>query len=390
VARLVAQGLNYPLLGDSDLMARVSGASNLPQAKLARAMYGKASVFNQFSNEKERALSLLKVGLAAMLDKDDLVYLGYGAHLIPHAVSHVLSVCLIAEHKHRLRQATAELKVAEREAVARLLKEDESALQWVKYLHGREPWSADLYDMLIPMDKQEPAEAAALIKDHAQGGALKPSAASRQAVADFALAAAVEASLAANGHNTHDLAVTAKRGRVTILVNKHVMMMSRLENDLSQLARQTPGVGDLVVEPGPGYYQADLYRRADLELPSKVVLVDDEREFAQTLSERLLMREIGSAVVYDGEQALQLAEEDEPEVMVLDLRMPGIDGIEVLKRLKQDHPAVEVIILTGHGSHKDRETCMQLGAFAYLEKPVDVDLLQQTLRLAYDKIKARG
>ena len=118
------------------------------------------------------------------------------------------------------------------------------------------------------------------------------------------------------------------------------------------------------MEAGPGYYQADVYRRADFKLPSKVLLVDDEREFVQTLSERLLLREIGSAVVYDGEQALKLVSEDEPEVMVLDLKMPGIDGVEVLKRTKRDHPEVEVIILTGHGSDRDRQQCMELGAFA--------------------------
>ena len=59
-----------------------------------------------------------------------------------------------------------------------------------------------------------------------------------------------------------------------------------------------------------------------------------KREFVQTLSERLLMRDMGSAVAYDGESALELIKEDEPEVMILDLRMPGIDGIEVLKKGK--------------------------------------------------------
>ena len=131
VARLVAEGLGYPLLGDSDLLARVSAERNTPSAKLAKSTFGKPSVFNQFSHERERGLSWLKVGLAGMLDKTELVYLGYGAHLIPHAVSHVLSVCLIAESKHRLRRAMAEHKLSEREAAARLHKEDESALQWV-------------------------------------------------------------------------------------------------------------------------------------------------------------------------------------------------------------------------------------------------------------------
>jgi DNA-binding response OmpR family regulator len=73
--------------------------------------------------------------------------------------------------------------------------------------------------------------------------------------------------------------------------------------------------------------------------------------------------------------------------MILDLKMPGIDGIEVLRRVKGEHPKVEVIILTGHGSEKDREVCMELGAFAYLHKPVDIDVLSQTLKAANDKIR---
>jgi DNA-binding NtrC family response regulator len=138
---------------------------------------------------------------------------------------------------------------------------------------------------------------------------------------------------------------------------------------------------------GKNYYKADIYRKFDFETPSKVLLVDDEREFVQTLSERLLLRDMGSAVAYDGESALRLVKEDEPEVMILDLKMPGIDGIEVLRRVKETNPEIEVIILTGHGSEADRETCMKLGAFAYLHKPVNIDLLSDTLKKANEKIK---
>ena len=117
--------------------------------------------------------------------------------------------------------------------------------------------------------------------------------------------------------------------------------------------------------------------------------MDDEREFVQTLSERLLIRDMGSAVAYDGESALELIKEDEPEVMILDLRMPGIDGIEVLKRVKQTNPHIEVIILTGHGSEIDKETCMKLGACAYLQKPVDIDELSETIKQANERIRVK-
>jgi two-component system, OmpR family, response regulator CpxR len=67
--------------------------------------------------------------------------------------------------------------------------------------------------------------------------------------------------------------------------------------------------------------------------------------------------------------------------------MPGIDGIEVLKRVKQTRPEIEVIILTGHGSEQDRTTCLELGAFAYLQKPVDIELLTDTLKKANEQMR---
>ncbi|MBS1233243.1 MAG: response regulator receiver protein, partial [Nitrospirae bacterium] len=174
---------------------------------------------------------------------------------------------------------------------------------------------------------------------------------------------------------------------VTLIINKKVLMLKRLEQELQSIALKVPGVQSVETKVGKDFYQADVYRKYDLEMPSKLLLVDDERTFAQTLSERLSLRDIGSLVAYDGESALNLIKEEEPEVMILDLKMPGIDGIEVLKRVKQTNPQIEVIILTGHGSEVDRQRCLELGAFAYLEKPVDVNLLSETIKKANEKIK---
>ena len=82
----------------------------------------------------------------------------------------------------------------------------------------------------------------------------------------------------------------------------------------------------------------------------RVLLVDDEEAYVKTLAERMEMRDVGSRVALSGEEALQMLEDEPPDVMVLDLRMPGIDGMEVLERVKKEHPQIEVIILTGHGS----------------------------------------
>jgi DNA-binding NtrC family response regulator len=77
-----------------------------------------------------------------------------------------------------------------------------------------------------------------------------------------------------------------------------------------------------------------------------------------------------------------MLEDDIPDVMVLDLRMPGIDGMEVLHRVKKSYPQVEVIIMTGHGSEQDEEEARRLGAFAYLQKPVDITQLMDTVKRA--------
>jgi DNA-binding response OmpR family regulator len=115
----------------------------------------------------------------------------------------------------------------------------------------------------------------------------------------------------------------------------------------------------------------------------KVLLVDDEEEFVKTLSERLQMRDVDSTSVFDGEQAMETMSDEEPDVLVLDLKMPGIHGLDVLQWVKKFHPSVQVIILTGHGTEQDEEKARQMGAFDYLKKPVETDSLLSKIRAAY-------
>jgi len=115
----------------------------------------------------------------------------------------------------------------------------------------------------------------------------------------------------------------------------------------------------------------------------KVLLVDDEVEFVDTLGQRLRMRGLAVDIVYDGEQALSFVKKIEPDVIVLDLKMPGLYGIEVLKEVKKLKPNVQVIILTGHGTDKDEEQAKQLGGFDFMRKPADIDLLVAKIKEAF-------
>ena len=115
----------------------------------------------------------------------------------------------------------------------------------------------------------------------------------------------------------------------------------------------------------------------------KVLLVDDEEEFVKSLADRRKMREVDSGVALSGEEAMKTMDEDLPDVMVLDLKMPGMDGMEVLRRAKKAYPGVQIIMLTGHGSEKDEKEARRLGVFEYLQKPVPIEKLMKTISEAY-------
>jgi len=386
VARKVLDLLGYQWVDDEALIAEAGRRFNVDQGKLAKAVSGKTSIFNKFTRERERALAQLKVVLADQLRQDNFVLFGFLGHMAPRDISHVLKVCTIADIKYRVKQAGEREGLSEKDAQKKIYKEDEARVWLVEHLFNqRDPWDSSLYDIVIPMDKTGLDAAAALILDNLQKDVLRPTDASRQAVEDFVLTSQVDLRLAGEGHN---VAVSARDGDVTVTINQNVLRLSALQDELKRIVSSVAGVKSVETKVGPGFYQSDIYRKHDfdLPLPSKVLLVDDERDFVQTLSERLEMRDLPSAVVYGGEEALSVVDEDEPEVMVLDLKMPGIDGIEVLRRVKSEHPDVEVIVLTGHGSKEVEKLCMELGACAYLEKPVDVDTLAQTMRDAYRKL----
>ena len=105
----------------------------------------------------------------------------------------------------------------------------------------------------------------------------------------------------------------------------------------------------------------------------KILLVDDEDEFVSTLAERLEMRGYAANVAYDGEEALESIENEMPAVVVLDIKMPGLNGIEVLKRLLNLAPGLPVLLLTGYGSTEEGMQGMQIGAFDYMMKPLNID-----------------
>ncbi len=114
----------------------------------------------------------------------------------------------------------------------------------------------------------------------------------------------------------------------------------------------------------------------------RILIVDDEEELVSALVERLKLRGFRATGVVRGEDALSFLEQQECDVVLLDVKMPGLGGLEVIRRIKRDRPGVEVVLLTGHGSVKSVEEGMALGAFDYLMKPVKIDNLVRVLAAA--------
>ncbi len=118
----------------------------------------------------------------------------------------------------------------------------------------------------------------------------------------------------------------------------------------------------------------------------KVLLVDDESEFVSTLAERLYLRGIHAKTANDGEGAIRAVTEERPDLVVLDIKMPGLSGIEVLKEIKKIESQLPIILLTGHGSTKEGMEGMKYGAYDYLMKPVDINELIQKIQEAISSI----
>jgi len=114
----------------------------------------------------------------------------------------------------------------------------------------------------------------------------------------------------------------------------------------------------------------------------RLLLVDDENDFVETLAERLRLRNFNVSVALNGNEAINLVKENEFDVIVLDVLMPGKDGVETLKEIKSIDQISQVIMLTGHATVKTAIQGMKNGAFDYLIKPTDTDDLIEMIKKA--------
>ena len=116
----------------------------------------------------------------------------------------------------------------------------------------------------------------------------------------------------------------------------------------------------------------------------KLLIVDDDEKFLRTIAERLGLKDFDVTTASEGNQALKAAKKGKFDVAILDLKMPGMDGMEILQSLKKKHKFLEVIMLTGFASIDSAVEATKLGAFGYLEKPYNFEKLMEVLKEAYE------
>ncbi len=122
-----------------------------------------------------------------------------------------------------------------------------------------------------------------------------------------------------------------------------------------------------------------------MENKIQLLIVDDEIDFLDTIANRMEMRGFDVTKASSGQEALDAVKQKKFDIALLDLKMPGLDGFEVLKILSKEHKYIEVIILTAHGSIEAAFDTSKLGAFGFLTKPYDFDELVQVIKDAYER-----
>jgi len=116
-----------------------------------------------------------------------------------------------------------------------------------------------------------------------------------------------------------------------------------------------------------------------------VLIVDDEAEFMETLAKRLRKRKLAVSGVTSGEAALEQLKETPFDIVVLDVKMPGMNGLDTLRKIKESYPLIEVIMLTGHADMQAAIEGMDVGAFDYLMKPIEIDELLYKIQDAHKR-----
>ncbi|MEZ5359317.1 MAG: response regulator [Candidatus Zixiibacteriota bacterium] len=381
VASLTAEAMGYTRIDDS-LYTEASKRFNIPRDKFNQALSGRVSLFNKFTREREKHIAGFKKIMTDLILDDNILMHGFASSLIPGSISHALRVCLIANWDYRIKRAAKRFNDSVDEAEKFLTESDRLLYNWTTFLHNKRPFDAKLYDIVIPMHETSVEDAAALIENHALSEPLKTTEHSLKSLRDFIRATEINLLLVEAGY---DVEVEVIDSLAILTIQTPVTRLKVFREKISNIAASVDGIQDVRTQLGDGFNYPSINPMSRVTTPDRILICENEQEFIHTLSERLRAADLKSSVVYDGQQAIDVANKEEPAVMVLDLMMPGIDGINTLRTIRESHPDIRVIILTKDYDPEEEKKSLELGAYAYLKKPVNVDKMARIMKTAYQE-----
>lgn len=381
VAALTAESMGFDRI-DESLYTTSSKQFNIPRDKFVSALSGRVSLFNKFTREREKHIAGFKKIMTGLMKDDNILLHGIASSLIPGTISHVLRVCLIANWDYRIERAARRFKGSTIEAEKYVTEHDRLLYNWTTFLHNKRPFDPQLYDIVIPMHEMSVMDAAALIENHALSEPLRTTKRSVNALHDFFRATEINLRLVNSGY---DVEVDVFSDLAVLTIHTHVARLKSFREKISEIALGVEGISEVKTQIGDGFNYPSINPMSRVATPDRILICENEQEFMHTLSERLQAADLKSSVVYDGQQALEVAKKDEPAVMVLDLMMPGIDGLNTLRTIKEEHPDMKVIILTREFDPEEESLSHEMGAYAYLKKPVNVDKMARIMKSAYQE-----
>jgi len=381
ISKMVAEALDYSCL-DDDIYSLAAKMCRCREDRIHDALTGPPPFFNRITHLREKSIACLRLALAEKLEDDQQLLCGYLGHLIPPRLTHVLKICLTATPEWRTEQFIRADNLNAEKARREVDRIDKKLWSWTNLVAHRRPYNKKLYDLVIPLHRFSKAEVVGQILNNAKNEALQPTDDSRQALIDFRLAALVQLKLIERGY---DIEVTVDRGSVSLIINHYVARLANYQKKIEKIASESEGVTSIKSRPGQYFRPPAINPLANIESPDRIKIAYRESDFELFLSDRLQTGASKSRMVHDGREAMACAEEDNVSVIVLDLTLPGISGIEVLGQIKHHNPNVEVVILAGRSDAREEKIASELGAFAYLVKPVEPETLTRVMKEAYRK-----
>ncbi|MBU0519543.1 response regulator [bacterium] len=357
--------------------------------KLRNAVHGPVSQLPTWPADRTKYAAYLRATLIELVKQDNAFYFGFGGHLLPRRLRHFLHICLVSSPEERTAAAVEQDGISIDRAGRRIRRADEERSNWTTFLHGKAPYDDTLYHWMIPLHATPVEDAVEIISRLARKEEFQTTPESQKALDNALLEARARVALIEKGKM--GVALSASGSEIYISGSQGEELPELDLRQIEEILLSLPGIENVSTLDRVTGTEVPLapVSKGLMALPKKIMLVDDEKEFAETLAERLLTRNIESIIAHDGEEALKKLNEELPGIMILDIRMPGMDGLDVLRHVKAAHPDLEVIMLTGHGSKKEESLARQLGAYAYLNKPIKIDILVQTMQEATQKQTTR-